>query len=286
LLVSRFLRDAMLIYAGVVVLLLLSEKRLVFQPSDAAHSEAAPSGIGVEDVTFRTTDGTPIHGWWAAPSRWKPGQGAVLFCHGNGGNLSHRGWCLPSFLKQLDRAVLIFDYPGYGKSGGSLGEAGCYAAGEAAYEWLTGERKVPGDQVILFGGSLGSGVAVDLATRRPHRALVLTSPFTSMPEMAQKVFPWLPGRWLIQTQFNNLARIGACPGPVFIAHSATDALIPIQQARRLYAAAPEPKRFFTMEHYQHLDFPSAVAFAALRRFLDETAAQKMPETTRADSTEP
>src|SRR5205085_697993 len=109
--------------------------------------------------------------------------------------------------------------------------------------------------------------AVDLASRRPHRALVLVSTFTSFPDMAQKVYPWLPGRWLVHNQFNSLDKIARCRGPVFIAHDRADGLIPFGQAERLFAAAPGPKQFLVMRGVGHGDALSADGYDALHRFL-------------------
>ena len=125
----------------------------------------------------------------------------------------------------------MFDYPGFGRSSGQPSEAGCYAAGDAAYDWLREVQKVPGERIILYGGSLGGGTATDLASRRPHRALVLVACFTSFPDMAQTRFPWLPGRWLVHNRFDNLGKIADCRGPVFIAHGTRDGLIPFAHVR-------------------------------------------------------
>lgn len=225
---------------------------------------------------MNSRDGTALHGWWSVPAGWKPEDGAVLFCHGNGGNLSHRGSVLRYWHEQFKMAVLLFDYPGFGRSGGSPTEAGCYAAGDAAYDWLTGVQKVAPSRLVLYGGSLGGAVATDLATRRPHRALVLVSTFTSFPDMAQKECPVLPVRWLVRNQFANETKIGRCLAPVFIAHGTTDALIPFSQGQRLFAAARGPKQFFVMPDYRHHDCPTAAAYPALRRFLDVTARPVPP----------
>src|SRR5207248_5963463 len=131
--------------------------------------------------------------------------------------------------QQLEMPVLIFDYPGYGRSEGSPSEAGCYAAAEAAYAWLVQTQQVPPGQIILYGGSLGGGVAVELARRQPHRALILVSTFTSIPDMAQQLYPWLPARWLVRNRFDSLAKIGQCTQPVFIAHGTADGLLPYTQ---------------------------------------------------------
>jgi fermentation-respiration switch protein FrsA (DUF1100 family) len=163
----------------------------------------------------------------------------------------------------------LFDYPGYGRSTGETTEAGCYAAGDAAFDWLLEERKVPAERVIVYGGSLGGGIATDLASHRPHRAIVLVATFSSFPDMAQTRYPWLPGRWLVHNQFDNLGKIAACRGPVFIAHGTRDGLIPFAQAESLFAAAGEPKRFFTMMNHYHVDLPNDAFYPALRDFLAE-----------------
>src|SRR5262249_58324820 len=170
----------------------------------------------------------------------------LLYCHGNAGNLSHRAGAVAALQKLLGVPILIFDYPGYGKSAGRPTEAGCCAAAEAAYDWLTGTQKVPPERLLLYGGSLGGGVAVDLASRRPYGALILMKTFTSMPDVGQSLYPWLPVRWLMRNRFNSLEKIGSCRQPVFIAHGTTDGLIPFAQGERLFAAANEPKRFFAM----------------------------------------
>src|SRR5262249_37012499 len=146
------------------------------------------------------------------------GQRILLFCHGNGGNLSHRAWEIGEWQRRLGDSVLIFDYPGYGRSDGKPSEQGCYAAADAAYQWLLEEKHVAPEQIVIYGGSLGGAVAVELALRHDHRALVLQDTFTSIPDMAQHQYPWLPARWLVRQQFDSLAKIGQCRRPVFIAH--------------------------------------------------------------------
>src|SRR4051812_4209202 len=132
----------------------------------------------VEDVNLQTPTGTRIHAWWCPPPHWERSQGAVLYCHGNAGNLSHRVEGVLRWHEQLKTAVLLFDYPGYGRSGGKPSEAGCYASTDTAYAYLTEKLQLSPERVLLYGGSLGGGVAIDLAVRRPHRALVLVSAFT------------------------------------------------------------------------------------------------------------
>src|SRR5205823_13480289 len=107
----------------------------------------------------------------------------------------------------LNVSVLIYDYPGYGRTAGRANEANCYAAGEAAYEWLAATAKVDPGRVVLLGASLGGSMAVDLAQRPEHRAPVLVQPFRSIPDLAQARFPWLPARYFVRHQFDNTAKI-------------------------------------------------------------------------------
>jgi uncharacterized protein len=254
-------------YIAILLTLLLLEDFFLYGPRDAELSKP-PAGVPVENVEMTSRHGDRIHAWWSKSPSWRPAQGAVLFCHGNGGNLSHRGRVLAHWIQDIGMAVLIFDYPGYGRSSGVPSEEGCYAAGEAAYDWLCESAQVPPERILVYGGSLGSGIATDLASRLPHRALVLVAAFTSFPDMAETRYPWLPGRWLVRNQFNNLSKIADIRGPVFIAHAPEDGLIPFAQGQRLFAAACEPKRLFPMPHYYHVDVPTNDFYPALRRFLD------------------
>jgi fermentation-respiration switch protein FrsA (DUF1100 family) len=225
------------------------ERRLVFRPRSPTQSWEKPVDPDTRDVTFAAADGTRIHAWWLPPT--DPAAGAVLLAHGNGGNLSHRGQLAADLRRTLGAGVLLFDYPGYGKSQGRPTEAGCYAAGEAAYLWLTREAMIPANRVVLMGESLGGGPAVELATRHDHRALVLVFTFTSMPVVAKVHFRWLPTRLLMRTRFDNLAKIGRCRRPVFIAHGTADRVVPFAHGEALFAAANEPKEFLKLDDCGH-----------------------------------
>ncbi len=244
----------------------------LFRPATAAdYWEPPPPGLAVQDVELITPSATRLHAWWAAPSGWTPAQGALLYCHGNAGNLSLRGPSMQRWQKTLGTAVLVFDYPGYGKSGGRPSEAGCYAAVDAAYRWLTSVSAVPGERVVLYGGLLGAAVALDLAVRRPHRGSVLVSAFTSVQDMARREFPWLPSRWLVRGAFDNLSKVGRTGRPVFVAHGTADRLVPFSHGERLFAAAREPRRFFPMPGLDHDHAPTAECLAAVKEFLDAHA---------------
>jgi fermentation-respiration switch protein FrsA (DUF1100 family) len=258
------------VYVVVLVAVLLLEDQFLYGPRRAELSNP-PADVQVESIDLTSQRGDRINAWWSKAEDWRPEQGAVLFCHGNAGNLSHRGRVLSRWIKDMGLAVLIFDYPGFGRSSGEPCEEGCYAAGGAAYDWLCQKAKVPAERIVLYGGSLGGGIATELASRRPHWALVLVATFTSIPDMAQARFPWLPARWLARHRYDNLDKIAHCRGPVFIAHSPQDGLIPFWQGERLFAAASEPKFFFPMPNYRHNDLPTAEFYPTLHRFLADCA---------------
>jgi fermentation-respiration switch protein FrsA (DUF1100 family) len=270
----RLIKIACCAYVGVIVLLMVLENWLLFHPVSAAEEWWAPPSWRVEDVQLRTANGTAIHAWWCPVEGWQPAQGAMLYCHGNAGNLSMRAEPIAQWQEELHQSVLIFDYPGYGRSEGKPTESACYAAADAAHDWLTQVKRMPAESIVIYGSSLGGAVAVDLASRRPHRALVLVSTFLSMPDMAQSVYPWLPARWLVRSRFDSAAKIGRCTQPVFIAHGTADSLVPFSQGRRLFETANEPRKFLALEGFGHLEAFSAEFFPTLRAFLAEHA--KLP----------
>ena len=229
-----------ILYVLFIGVLLAFEDRFVYRPNArGGYWAPAPEELAAEDVWLTSADGTDIHAWWCPV---KDSDGATLFCHGNAGNLSNRSGDIRNIRDGLGQSVLIFDYPGFGKSGGTPSEAGCYAAADAAYDWLA--KRVPGERIVLFGQSLGGGVAVDLAARRPHRGLVLFKTFTSVPDVAQAKYRILPARLLVRNRFDSIAKIEGCRRPLFVAHGDRDGLIPFAQGQRLFEAAPGPAKEF------------------------------------------
>ncbi len=257
-----------LCYVGLLSVLFCIENRILFHPVPYTQEwRPAPAELHAEDVWLRGAGGTCVHAWWCPTEGWRPEQGAVLFCHGNACNLSGMADTVRRWQQLLGKAVMIFDYPGYGRSEGAPGEAACCAAGDAAYDWLVTERQVSPERLLIYGTSLGGGVATDLASRHPHQALILVSTFTSIPDMSQSLFPGTPARWLVRNRFDNLRKIARCHQPVFIAHGTADQLIPYAQGERLFAAAHGPKTFFSMPGYDHYMVPGPDLYRALGEFL-------------------
>lgn len=267
--IGRFVLRWTVFYLGIVLVFWFLERRLVFHPTTMAESWSAPVDPKTKDVDFLSADGTKIHAWWLPGA--DPAAGAVLLACGNGGNLSYRGQLAADLHRALGTGVLVFDYPGYGKNEGKPTEESCYAAGEAAYHWLTDDAKIPANRIILTGESLGGGTAVELATRHDHRALVLMYTFTSLPAAAKSHYPWLPTYTMMSTRFDNLSKIGRCNRPVFIAHGTADGIVPFSHAETLFAAANSPKEFFWVDGAGHDSGVATAMCVPLAKFLATNA---------------
>ena len=194
--------------------------------------------LDYEDVTLETSDGIRIHGWYV------PGESerVLLYFHGNAGNISHRLYSIREF-HDIGLSVFIIDYRGYGESAGKPTEQGLYRDGEAAWRYLVDERGVPPGNIVLFGRSLGGSVAAWLAAREVPGGLIVESSFTSVPDIGQDAYPWLPVRLLSRFQHATRDDVARTTCPVLVVHSRDDEIIPFHHGEAIFEAANEPKRF-------------------------------------------
>jgi pimeloyl-ACP methyl ester carboxylesterase len=254
--------------AAVLVLPLLLEKRMIYFPFRTL--EVSPGGLGLrhEEARLVTEDGVAIHGWLL------PVEGSrftVLMAHGNAGNISHRLDRVLLMHARLKTDVFLFDYRGYGRSEGSPDEEGTYRDARAAYRYLVTDRGVDPGRLVLFGESLGAAVALQLALESPCRALVLESPFASIAAMARTVIPFWPFGALLRTRYDNVGKVGRLKVPLLVLHGEDDRTVPFAQGRRVFEAAPEPKRFFAIPAAGHNDTyltGGAAYWAVWKDFLD------------------
>jgi uncharacterized protein len=266
----RLLLPTYIYLAWLLALLALEDRMLYAGATFGRPWLPAPEYLSVREVTLTSAAGDSIHCWFTAPDGWTPDRGAVLYSHGAGGNLSRICGRMYRWHKYTGRAVLLYDYPGYGRSSGRPSETGCYEAGDAAFSWLVEEMKVRPREVMLVGDSLGCAIATELATRHDARMLVLQGGFTSFPDMAQTRFPMFPGRWLVHNQMNNEAKVGRVRCPVLVTHGTADSVVPFRQGERVFVAAREPKRFWRVEGGKHAPPSGDDFFAAVKEFLRET----------------
>ena len=230
------------IYALLGLAIFVFQPRLVYFPMKALAATPAAIGLAYEDLFLDTGNGTRVHGWYL-PGR--EDARTLLFLHGNAGNISHRLESLRVF-NELGLNVLIIDYSGFGQSGGTPGERQTYADARLAWQYLTGTRAVAPERIVIFGRSLGGGVATWLATQERPGGLILESTFTSVPALASKYYPMFPMRWLARIRYDNASRLPTVRSPVLIVHSRDDELVPIAHGRELFRLAREPKSFLEM----------------------------------------
>lgn len=236
---------AAIAYGALALVIFFSQASLIYYPETGRNIIAAPDYVGLayESVEISTTDGETLHGWFVpAPAA----NGTVLFFHGNAGNISHRMEYLLMF-HRLGYNTFIFDYRGYGQSSGSPSEAGTYLDAQSAWRYLTEAKGIPPARIVLFGESLGGAVAAWLAMNEKPGMLALASVFTSVPDMAAKIYPFLPVRLLSRFDYNTIEYLQSVTCPVFVAHSRQDEIVPFAHGQALYQAASEPKQFLELQ---------------------------------------
>ena len=235
-----------LAYAGVCAYFVMHERLTVFSPMARASTSPAAAGlVGVAEVTVATEDGERLYGWWTPP---KPGHGAILVLTGKGVVVSDYAELFGD-LTQHGFGVLGIDYRGNGASTGSPSEKGLRADARAAYDFA--RNAAPEAKIAVYGESLGSGVAVGLARDRKVAGVLLNSPYASVVRLFELRGPPLPYRILMTNQLDSEALVGGIGVPLLILHGTEDSAIPITEARRLYAAAKQPKEMIEVAGAQH-----------------------------------
>jgi fermentation-respiration switch protein FrsA (DUF1100 family) len=242
----RVIRALVIAYVTVCMVVFFLQNYLVFPGATTTHGQADTRigpGKDYELLTLDTPDGNKIAAIFGTAldgsGRTRADAGTrptIIYFYGNGACMA---WSLDLFNEFRFRGfnIIIPEYEGYGMSEGKPSETGCYAAADAAYDYLLTRRDVRRDKIVLVGWSLGGAVAIDLANRKPVAGVATLSAFTNMKEMAHRVIPWLPSSLLVRYRFDNLAKISNLRCPLFIAHGTRDDIVPPYMADRLAAAA-------------------------------------------------
>jgi uncharacterized protein len=266
------------VIAAVLALIWTMQRRLMYFPIGGVPT---PDEIGltdVEPVTFETTDGLGLSGWFVAASGPSP-HVTVLVFNGNAGNRAHRG-PLAAALRRHGLQVLLVDYRGFGGNPGAPTEHGLAADSRAARAYLAGRPDVDASRIVYFGESLGTAVAVDLAVEHPPAALVLRSPFTSMADVGQHHYPFLPVRLLLRDRFAAIDQIQRIRVPLLVIAGGHDRIVPIDNSRRLYDAAVAAKTFLVLPNADHNDdelLAGDEMVRAIVRFLQPVMSQNTAE---------
>jgi hypothetical protein len=265
----RFFRSVLIALAAALIfwslIAMIFEEKLVYFPSGYSEEFYRSAAVGVkpEDHFFPSEDGTRIHAWLV---RAEEPVATLLSFHGNAGNLAHRSEKIRR-LRNAGFTVFIIDYRGYGRSEGSPTEEGVYRDARAAYDYLVALPNIDTTRIIAHGVSLGGAVAVDVAVHRRFAAMILESTFSSAPDVAAAVYPFLPARFLMRTRLDSESKIRSLHLPLLFIHGTKDSVIPFRLGKKLFEAANEPKRFEPIAGADHNDvlFVAGESYLSLLR---------------------
>lgn len=233
---------AAIFYVGIAAAVYGGQRALQYHPSPESPP---PPPEGADEITLETRDGMTLKAWVGSEAAPR----GVVMLHGNGG---HRGTYASAFrgFMRLGLRPILVDYRGYGGSEGEPTEAGLYRDAQAAWDWLRGQGV---DDIVVWGRSLGTGVAVELARRNEPTALILEAPFDSAVNVGAMRYPWLPVSLLMKDRYESDTKIADIQCPILILHGTADRTIPIQFGRRLFELANEPKRWVEVDGAGHND---------------------------------
>ncbi|MED5408970.1 MAG: alpha/beta fold hydrolase [Pseudomonadota bacterium] len=240
------------LYAVLVMVLFATQRSLLYLPSREKPDLSTHEGTGLQEIGLQTEDALVLKSWFAQPSQNRDGL-TVLLLHGNAGHIGHR---VDKFRRILDAGYgfLLLEYRGYGGNPGKPTEAGLRLDAQSALQFLV-EHGIPHDNVILYGESLGSGIAVRLAAEHHFAAVILEAPYTSIADVAQRHYRFLPARWLVRDRYETHPYLGKIRSPVMVIHGESDSIIDISFGKRVFGALPEPKSAWFVPNAGHNDLP-------------------------------
>src|SRR5205814_3815 len=259
-------------YLCVCLFFVMHQRAFQYTLGGTRSTPEAAAAAGFTEVKIATEDGERLDGWWLPPPA---GRGVILFLHGTPGTVPDHIWRFAQ-LRHSGLGILAIDWRGYGGSAGEPSELGLRADARAGFDLI--RAAAPQSRIAVFGESLGTGPAVALAHDRPVAGVLLNAPYAAVRRLFELRGPALPYRWLMSDPFDSEALIGGVGVPVMILHGTADQNVPVGEARRLYAAAREPKRVILVEGAGHLGAweggGEGPALAALARWTTpERAAQ-------------
>jgi hypothetical protein len=236
------------LYALLVLLVYAFQRRLFYARDPAPHTAAELGLRGVRDVVIRTRDGEILRALYLPPAA--PGRAVVLYLHGSRGYLPDRAPRI-ELLGREGHGVLFPSYRGYSGSTGEPTQEGLLEDARAAYDFLAAEA--PGRKIVVYGESLGTGIAVKTAVTRPAAGVVLDAPYTTAPEVMKSMLPWMPILTLMKDRYPTVEWIGDLATPLLVLHGEDDTRVPAAQSRRVFDLAREPKRFVSVRGAGHGD---------------------------------
>ena len=252
-------------YGGVVALVYLAQRTLLYFP-DRSRTPPAEAGFPqAEEITIQTGDGEKLVAWYVKPA---DGKSIVIYVHGNGGALVNRVRRFRGIVADGD-GLFAISYRGYGGSTGSPSEKGLLADAEAGYAFAA--ARFPAKRIAVFGESLGTGVAIWLASEKPVARVLLQAPYTSVLDLGAAAYWFLPVRWLAKDTYRSDEWVARVSAPVLVLHGARDRVVPIEYGERLFELIRAPKKFVRFPEGGHVNLDDFGALDIIRAFLAEPA---------------
>lgn len=239
--IKNVIKVLAIMYLAILVACTGLQRKLLYYPQNSI-ADPVSYGLSLEEVSITTADKVKLQAWYRAPIN-NEGK-VILYFHGNAGHIGYRAPIYKALMEQ-GFGLLALSYRGYGKSQGKPTEEGLYEDGRAAMKFLK-EQGVNENKIIIYGESLGTGVATKIASEYKIGGIVLKSPFTAAVDVARKVYPFLPVKLLMIDKFKSMDRIKSITVPILIFHSENDDVIPFEQGRKLYETANKPKKFISL----------------------------------------
>lgn len=245
--IYKFLKLAIASYLIFLVLMYAFQRELLYLPNERYLTPEQMGITNISEVNIKTEDGLELLSWYKKPEL---GQKTIVFFHGNASNINGRVGLFRKIIRN-GYGLLALEYRGYSSNPGEPDEAGLYSDARAAVNFLIKEQKIAEKDLILFGRSLGTGVAVQMATEFDTDSLVMISPYDSMPDVAQHLYWYLPAKYLLKDKFDSASKAHLISEPVYIFHGPEDRVVPIENGRKLYSKITSEKTFIELEGVGH-----------------------------------
>jgi len=238
------------VYILLCVMMYVMQRSMMYITSPQKPSLTESGVKGMEEISVTTEDGLELFGWYKAP--FPPEKPTIVWLHGNASNVALTTAQAFAYLK-AGYGLLAVEYRGYAGNPGRPSEEGLYKDSRAFIEWLK-SRGTKENNIILYGESIGSGPALQMAMEYPAlNTIILQSPFTTMIEAVRKHYPYMPNKWLVKDKYDNFSKIDKIKAPLIVVQGTEDFIIPYSHGVKLYEAAPEPKSLITIEGGGHND---------------------------------
>lgn len=260
---ARFLAILSAAYLSIIAGYYVLQRAYIFHASSLRVLPETLGLNGVAEMQLRTADGHTLIAWYGPPQHGHP---TLFYLHGNAGALVHRAARVQLY-RSYGYGVFLLAYRGFSGSTGAPTETRIVEDALMAYDKL-GSFTPPGSRIVVYGESLGTGVAVQIAAKRQPGGVVLESPFSSAADVAAYLYPYLPVYWLLKDRFESISYIHEVKAPLLVLHGERDSIIPVNLARKLFAAAPGPKKAYFIGDATHYTLYEHGGFEKVRSFVD------------------